>query len=284
MPLVASAYAHLVAAIAFGETSQPDKRREALEQASRDVKTLEDCTAPVHVFWMRLDYFDYLGEEQNEALLRECRRAQEKIDSPAVAYFCLSRLYRLGQLEEARNLVEQRLPQAASKLDYLAVKGFVVAELANGQADALIAAEAALREVAVTPASAAAISGPHCLLRYLGRNPQAEEACRQIRARLTGPFPFRAEWNKKLLDYNCGELGDEQLLRAAGSSRWDQCEGHFNMALMKLADGNRVGAREHFRQSMATGVFNFYEYRWSRAFLSRMDKDPTWPPWIPVKP
>ena len=105
-----------------------------------------------------------------------------------------------------------------------------------------------------------------------------------IRARLTGPFPDRPKWHKKLLDYNCGELTDQQLLQEAGSFRWDQCEAHFFMAMTKLADGNRAGAREHFRQCIATGVFRFYDYRWSRAFLSRMERDPTWPPWIPVKP
>jgi tetratricopeptide (TPR) repeat protein len=281
--LVASVYAHLVAATAFGENGQPEKRRQALEQADRDVKALENWTTPVRVLWMRVDYFDYLGKEQNEALLKECRRARAKTNDPAVARFCVSRLYRLGQFEEARDLVDQRLAQVVSKMNYLVERGFVVAELADGQAGAQAAAEAALREALTAPASSAATQGPHLLLRLLGRKPQAEEVCRQIRARLTGPFPDRPEWNKKLLDYNCGELTDEQLLQGAGSSRWDQCEAHFVMAMRKLADGNRANAREHFRQCIATGVFRFYEYRWSRAFLSRMEKDPNWPPWIPLK-
>jgi len=29
-------------------------------------------------------------------------------------------------------------------------------------------------------------------------------------------------------------------------------------------------------------VLLFLEYDWSRAFLARMEADPTWPPWIPV--
>jgi tetratricopeptide (TPR) repeat protein len=280
--LVASVYAHLMAATTFGEHGPPDKRREALEQAGRDVKALEDYTTPVRVLWMRLDYFDYLGDD--EALLRECHRAKEKTNDPIVAFKAVSRLYRLGQLEEARDLLDQRLPQIGSKMDFLVLKGFVVAELANGQAEAETALAAAVREAAAAPASYAAIWGPHVLLRLLGRKPQAEQACRQIRVRLMEPFPSRPEWFKKWLDYNCGELTDQQLLQAAGSSRWDQCEGHFYMALAKLADGNRAGAREHFRQCLATGVFTCGEYRWSRAFLARMEKDPAWPPWIPVKP
>jgi serine/threonine protein kinase len=279
--LVESVYAHLVAATTYDKHGPPDKRREALKQAGRDVKALEGYTTPIRVLWMRVEYFDYIGDD--EAVLRECRRAKEKSNDPIVAWKFVSRFFQLDQLEEARDLVDQRLPQVGSKMDYLVLKGFVVAELDDGQAQAQAAADLARREVAVTPATAAATPGPHSLLRYLGRKTEAEEICREIRARLKGPFPSRPEWNKKLLDYNCGDLTDQQLLRAAGSSCLDQCEGHFHIALTKLADGDRAGTREHFRKVIDTGTFSAFEFRWSRAFLSRMEVDPNWPPWIPVK-
>jgi hypothetical protein len=73
------------------------------------------------------------------------------------------------------------------------------------------------------------------------------------------------------------------LLKEAGPSRLNQCEAHFFIGLALLSDGNRDGARTHFRQSVATRIHTFLDYVWSRAFLSRLEADPTWPPWIPFE-
>jgi serine/threonine protein kinase len=278
--LAISLRAHLVAATAYGQNGRPDKCREELMQAGGDVKALGDVTAPGDVLWMRGIYFDYLGHEQPEAFLKVCRCSREKTSHQAVAYLCVSGLYRLGRFEEARDLIDQRLPQVVSKVDYLVLKGFVVAELANGQAEAQAVCETATKEAVAAPASIAGTWGPQLLLRLLGRKPQAEEACRQARARSMGRFPSRSEWIKRLLDYNCGDLNDQQLYQAAGASRLDKCEAHFHIAMTKLSEGDRRSASEHFRQCIATGVFLFYEYQWSRAFLARMEKDRTWPSWI----
>jgi hypothetical protein len=87
----------------------------------------------------------------------------------------------------------------------------------------------------------------------------------------------------QILDYWRGNVSAEDVLRAEAGSRWDQCETHFYVALERLAQGYRAGARDHFQKALATGVFVFGEYQWSRLFLKRMDQDPTWPTWIPLK-
>jgi hypothetical protein len=86
-----------------------------------------------------------------------------------------------------------------------------------------------------------------------------------------------------LLEYNAGLLPADQLLAAAGPSRLNRCEAHFFIGLSLLAGGDRAGARDHFRRSVATHVIWFVDHIWSLAFLSRLEKDPTWPPWIPVR-
>lgn len=63
----------------------------------------------------------------------------------------------------------------------------------------------------------------------------------------------------------------------------NQCEAHFLIGMTKLGEGDCLAAREHFRASVATRVFTYFDYDWSHAFLARMEKDPNWPPWIPVK-
>jgi len=87
----------------------------------------------------------------------------------------------------------------------------------------------------------------------------------------------------RILDYCGGGLSEEELLKAEAGSRWNQCEAHFYVALDRLAQGDRTGAREHFQKALATGVFTFLEYEWSRSFLKRMEKDPNWPSWIPLQ-
>jgi hypothetical protein len=71
-------------------------------------------------------------------------------------------------------------------------------------------------------------------------------------------------------------------VEAAGRSRWDQCLAHYFVAMMKLADGDRDGAREHFDKVVKTRAFIWGPYGMSRVFLARL-KDPTWPPWIPLR-
>ena len=79
-------------------------------------------------------------------------------------------------------------------------------------------------------------------------------------------------------------MSEAQLLKTAGTSRYSQCEAHFFIGMTKLGEGGRLAARGHFRASVATRVFIYFDYDWSHAFLARMEKDPNWPPWIPSKP
>jgi hypothetical protein len=116
-------------------------------------------------------------------------------------------------------------------------------------------------------------------LRLLGRKEEGINICRKARGR--GLFmPWRKEWYRRLLDYNCGDLTEVDLLKAAGPSRYSQSEAHFFIGLTRLADGDRSSARGHFRDSVATRAFYYFDYDWSGAFLARMEKDPNWPPWI----
>ena len=95
------------------------------------------------------------------------------------------------------------------------------------------------------------------------------------------PPNWRGGWYGKVLDYCCGDLTDEALFAAAGTSRFSQCEAHFNIGLRRLADGDRARAKKSLRASVDTGVYFYREYDWGSAFLARMEADPTWPKWIP---
>ncbi|HVS38258.1 MAG TPA: hypothetical protein VMS17_22060 [Gemmataceae bacterium] len=58
---------------------------------------------------------------------------------------------------------------------------------------------------------------------------------------------------------------------------------HYFVALTELADGNRDGAHEHFRKAVELGTLEQTTTDLCWLFLDRMERDPAWPPWIPVK-
>ena len=121
------------------------------------------------------------------------------------------------------------------------------------------------------------------VLRFLGDKPGAIQASSELRDRRDRlPRAFRREYIQQLLDYNCNLASEEELLQAARPSKRLLNQAHFYIALTRLADGDRDGAREHFQKSVATKCFYPPNYHYSRAFLARM-KDPTWPRWIKPK-
>jgi tetratricopeptide (TPR) repeat protein len=71
----------------------------------------------------------------------------------------------------------------------------------------------------------------------------------------------------------------------ASRNKGFQVSAHFAIGLRQLAEGDRSGARQHFQEGVAVRSPHWVpDYNRCRAFLVRMQKDPTWPPWIPVKP
>jgi lipoprotein NlpI len=133
------------------------------------------------------------------------------------------------------------------------------------------------------PATGVWALDPPRILLLLGLRSDAINAARESRSRAERTVPWLYEWYGRVLDHDCGLISDDELLAAAGRERLHQCEAHFYIALTRLADGDRTGAAEHFRECIRTRIFDYIEYGWSRAFLARMDQDPTWPPWIPAK-
>jgi hypothetical protein len=81
-----------------------------------------------------------------------------------------------------------------------------------------------------------------------------------------------------------GELSEDNFLAKASNSRFGQLVAHYEIGISRLAAGDRKSAQEHFRKAVATRAFWIFDYNWCVAFLSRLEKDPTWPPWIPLKP
>jgi hypothetical protein len=114
----------------------------------------------------------------------------------------------------------------------------------------------------------------------LGKKGDAVKASKALLKQPERFYTLRREPILRCLRYNAGELTADELLQGAGRSQWDQCLAHYNVAMTKLAGGDRQGAREHFDKVVKTRAFIWGAYDLSWVFLARLD-DPAWPPWIP---
>jgi hypothetical protein len=189
-------------------------------------------------------------------------------------------LYGRGEFTKALEATERNLSSGRGHWMDRVQRGFILAELPDGPARARIAYQEAVAQVS---------NGwrmiPPWILLLLGEKEQAVRAYTQIREEVTTPrldgWYWLDGWYLKYLDYNCGRITADELLKAAGRLPVKLCEAHWDIGLWRLSAGDRAGARDHWRQCVATRAFEDWEWLWARAFLNRMQKDPAWPPWVP---
>jgi hypothetical protein len=125
---------------------------------------------------------------------------------------------------------------------------------------------------------------PPTILLFLGQRRAAVQALLHSREEHKQRPLWWEGWYDKRFDFECGLITADELLRAAGTCRPKLSQAHFSIGLHRLADGDRKSARVHFRKCADTQLFTwFWDYMWAVAFLARMEKDPAWPPWIPLK-
>jgi tetratricopeptide (TPR) repeat protein len=260
--------AQLVAADLYSDLRDEAAREAALVEAGRDVQALESVTT-AEVVNLRGEYFERYGMEK--AALEEYWRTGD-----ASTYADL--LYRRTAFAEALQALDET-PAEDRRFLWWTARALTVMELEGGQQEA----SADCQKVLDMQPKGVDLLYPHIILLMLGRKADALAVAQQSRADFARMPAWLWEWYRHVLDHRCQLISDEQLLLAATGSRMHQCEAHFYIALRRIADGDRAGAREHFRAAIDTHVFTYFEYAWSRNFLARMDQDPTWPPWIPLK-
>jgi hypothetical protein len=121
------------------------------------------------------------------------------------------------------------------------------------------------------------------MLRFLGKLDEATEASRQF---LLEPEKFPPA-NKiafgKVLEYCAGNSNAATLVRSLDGRKGDLCNAHLCIALTELAKGNRIEALLNLENAVATRFYEYLPYEISGMLLSRLKRDPNWPPWIAVK-
>ncbi len=85
--------------------------------------------------------------------------------------------------------------------------------------------------------------------------------------------------------YLRGKASGDILLAEATAAGSRGLGEHFAIGLERLSVGDRPGAIREFEKIEQAGNFAFAGGgSWGILFLERLREDPTWPPWIPVKP
>ncbi len=221
-----------------------------------------------------------------EDALRQIRDSQRYGIWPYHRFLVLPLLYRLGRYEEALSELEA-LP-AALRFGVTPTYYFVLlaAEL-RGPA----AAEAALKTYEERCGAGDWVASSeryhayrgHCFLGH------RVEAVRCARALLPHYPPLLPEQHflRAADAYVCGELTETALLAAPTTHR-ERKETHYLIGLTRLADGDRAAAIEHFTAVKQAGDWvgsggSSGHPLWAELLLERMQNDPTWSPWIPLK-
>ncbi len=273
LALYASLYARVVAAGIYREAKLPQERTAVLQEAERDVQALDPfIEVPNSAFAMWL-YYEEIGDSGKA--LKVARHSFEKTGYTLAGYYCVVSLYQQAKFEEALKLLAQRRQPDAGR-DLLRL--FLLAEL-HGQRQALNEYE---RFDRAYPQEGLTRRTKSDVLLFLGEKERALRILRTIRF----PFAFSQEWNlfyEAMRQFALGQLSDDAWLAKARTSRFQQCIAHYQIGLFRLAEGDRKGARDHFQKAVDTRAVWIYDWAWSKLFLSRLQNDRKWPPWIPLK-
>jgi tRNA A-37 threonylcarbamoyl transferase component Bud32 len=276
-PLV-SLYANLVAAVTYAD-KDPPKRQAALDEARKDFENLAAFPESGWARLIRYRYLEFTGDEN--AAYQEMREAVSVVKGPWPRTYHALGLYRRGEFQQALGELAKLEEENELGAFQATMRMYILAELLAEQLpdrrqQALQAYREELRRH----------QGTTLLFQltafYLwGRKAEAVAAYQQLPP---DTLPrLRGDSYRQLLKYNCDPLMTaDELLAGSGDSRYHRCNAHFFIAMSLLAQGDKQGAREHFRRCVDTGAFDFDAYDWSRTFLARMARESDWPRWLPT--
>jgi len=277
--------AHLAKAGVHEHLDDLKQRQAELDLAGEDAEALKRFTKPPEILpeavVFRWTYFREVGKE--EEVLEELREASKNTEHVNVTSCCALALYRRGQtedLEEAHRVLKRRAGTYTDRL-----LPFVLAELDYpDKHDWPARALKASVDYAENTQDGAAVMDAHGIYYLLGDKTKAVKASNALLNQEDKFYTLRRAPIYRCVRYNAGDpkMTEDDLIQAAKAdgSQWNQCLAHYNIAMKKLLEGDRDGARKHFDKAIKTRASGWGEYDLSRVFWDRLEKDPNWPPRI----
>ena len=268
-----SSSVHLMCYQVFDEFAQAENRQAALDEGLKDAKFLERFPHTPSAVLARWLFLQGIGRE-NEGLA-DLRNMAETTNDVFTGYYYALYLYRHDRFADAVRVLEKQKGLTVVDL----VRIIPLTELPDGWRQACKLHE----EISGRDLKDWDLFNSQLILRFLGRNQHALNVSRKF---LTEPDRFpavRKDAFRRALEYCAGQRSADDLVHSVRGSRADLSNARLCIALTVLAEGDRKKAKEQLRLCAAAAYFEWLPYDLSVILLSRMDKDPTWPPWIPTQ-
>jgi hypothetical protein len=244
----------------------PSPRQRLVEQATSGV---------IAVYHRGVFLADYGPEEEALQVYEDWLRRNHAVSRMNMNYALL--LFQRGAAEKAAEVVDRWVPAGMERDATLA---FVVAELPDGQRRARQICDAMSGE----PAELVIVL--RCgILHYLGEKDKACNLVRQFKPK----FEYYPPNLMKLYQYQLDYLRQPD---EAAAKKWlatvlplPRLQGYIYpfIGLTRLGEGDRAAARRHFEAGQKVRDPYYPTCMMNSAILARMNRDPNWPPWIPVK-
>jgi tetratricopeptide (TPR) repeat protein len=261
-----SFHAHMGIAGWYGETNQPKKRKDALDEAGRDAQELKGITNCSYVM-ARANYFEQIGN--TEAALQELEGASRLPETrDLVAQYALL-LYEQGRYAKALSVLDEGLKVKPDNGSGQMLRIILWAEDPEVGPKQAYERYQALMEQRKREGKSSPFDGIPLML--FGKKLEVADQFKSFRS------------GTPMARYLAGDLPEEEFLKGAGKNPLWLCGSHWVVGSARLADGDRKGAQKHFEKAVATRFYGHMFYPYARAFLARMNRDPEWPKWIPVK-
>jgi hypothetical protein len=262
--------ARLVAAAAYESIGDLDRRQKHLDQAALTAEELKRFSGEYRAHLWRAAYFDYVGDDEQAV------ESWLAIKDHSITFLVLT-LFRLGRFQEAMDLCDERSARykGARFTDFF--RAFILSAMTDSPKKVVAAFEPRDTE---TLDSLNAHRFAYTIYCLAGNLDSAQRYCRDLRTVGVRLSHDEKSWHK-ILDYTCGDLDEDAMLSQISSSRTALCQAHFLIGMTHLAKGNRKEARKHFRACSNLRINRYVEDFMSRALIAQLDREPTWPRWIP---
>jgi tetratricopeptide (TPR) repeat protein len=272
-PLTLGLQARLALANAYAKAGDDRRREEVLVQARKDAETLKRYKNNPDALLERFLFYRSLGTET--IIEKELRDAVDKTGDALVVYSYVMLLYRKGEVAKAAAVLEKHHDDSLLHPLWC----FILAERPGGAAQARRVCE----ELVASDLWGWSMVKPQAIWRFLSDTNAAEaESRRCLKHPERFPILNRA-FCKQLLEFTAGNLSLVEFEKSLGDSPVEQCEGHFNIALVLLSQQDRNGALKHLQKCVDSKAFTFIAYDLAVICRERLMNDPRWPPTIPFR-
>jgi hypothetical protein len=262
------------------DAKRPEHHQTLLKEASPHVDQLTHWNGmpyPALALWSY-----YAMSENEEKVFEFAQRAAKGSSTPSILCRYAILLCRRGEYAEALSVIDQRKwnePEGDS------LRIYILAELhADDPQIAVAANEEFANRYRYSPqvdeeSPYSQFEFYRLNLMLLGLPNESREAYRVAKTRLPKDID---ELEPPIVDYCCGDRSETDLLNISGD-RWFRFHAYNHVALKQLASGDRSRAIENFRNARSIRMYAFVPWELANNFVLRMEDDPNWPPWIPLK-